>query len=268
MRPCFWTSYFIDHSPEEAIELFAMKGWSELEISDEHAKTLLDRGDPVKVGAKFKEYLSDKGVTVPQGHLWLNCDLAAPDESEVISHLKKWLDLFLTLGVRAAVIHPGGRIMRSEGAPEEDIFKQQVKILECLVAHIRGSDMSICLENCSSDIDQLLPIIEAVGADHTGICLDTGHLHRIHADQSAFIHRAGTLLKALHINDNDGSSDQHLLPYGSGTLSWEEVINALKEIQYPHMVNLEVPGERRCPLPVRLAKLDYAKRLLEWMINQ
>jgi len=267
MRPCFWTSFFVDYTPEEAIDFFSKKEWFELELSDEHGRALLDRGDPVETGRAFLNYANDKGVTFPQGHLWLRCDIAAPNHKEVVDQLKQWLDLFLALEIEAAVIHPGGRTMRKEGYSESAVLAQQVKTLNSLASHIHGSGLRLCLENCSRDIDELLTIIEAVGSTHMGICLDTGHLNKIDGDQGTFIHRAGSLLKALHIADNDGSSDQHLLPYGMGTVPWNEVIGALKEIQYPYALNLEVPGERRCPLPIRLTKLDFAKRLLEFMLS-
>ena len=68
--------------------------------------------------------------------------------------------------------------------------------------------------------------------------------------------------------DNDGSADQHLMPYGRGTVPWVEVVEALKEIGYEGLFNFEVPGERRCPLPVRLAKLDYLRALSDIMLAE
>ena len=41
----------------------------------------------------------------------------------------------------------------------------------------------------------------------------------------------GKRLRALHINDNRGEKDDHLLPY-LGYVEWEPVLRALKEIGY------------------------------------
>jgi sugar phosphate isomerase/epimerase len=82
-----------------------------------------------------------------------------------------------------------------------------------------------------------------------------------------FIRQAGERLKALHIADNLGTNDDHMLPYGKGTLGWSEIMVALREVGYSGLFNYEVPGENRCPMPVRLAKLDYSLTLARWMID-
>jgi len=43
-------------------------------------------------------------------------------------------------------------------------------------------------------------------------------------------------------------------------------MKALREVGYRGLFNFEVPGENRCPPPVRLAKLDYALALANYMI--
>jgi len=86
-----------------------------------------------------------------------------------------------------------------------------------------------------------------------------------HGDQAAFIEAVAPYLKALHIADNDGSGDQHLAPYGRGTVAWKSVLPALRECGYSDLFNLEIPGERRCPPEVLRLKLDYLKRLLDFM---
>jgi sugar phosphate isomerase/epimerase len=265
-----WTSYFMNLTPERMVETFAERGWHELELSDEHGKNLLDRGAPAVVGADFRRFAQDLGVTFPQGHLWLVCDIAASNQDAVIDTLRGWLDLFLAVGVQAAVLHPGGGEMLERGCDPEALLAARVRALTQLADHVKGSAMTICLENIPSAAplaEDLCAIVEASGSPHVGICLDTGHLHLASGDQADFIRQAAPHLKALHIADNDGSSDQHLLPYGRGTIAWDTVAPTLREIGYAGLFNLEIPGERHCPMPVLLAKLDYAKRLLALMLD-
>ena len=78
--------------------------------------------------------------------------------------------------------------------------------------------------------------------------------------------QASPRLKALHIADNLGSKDDHILPYGQGTVKWAEIMKALRETGYKGLFNFEVPGENHCPEPVLMAKLDYALQMAKWMI--
>jgi len=267
MRPGIWSSYFIDLVPEEMVTTFAGKGWYELELSNEHSAVLLDRGDPAGVGESFRAFARGQGVSFPQGHLWLSVDVATGDQARTIEQLKRWLDLYLALGVRAAVIHPGGNEMQAGGAPAEQILESQVRAFGSLADHVKGTDLVICLENMSriGEFERITGIIQACGSESLGICLDTGHLHIAGGNQGQFIRNAGPLLKAVHVADNDGSADQHLMPYGHGTVEWSEVVAALKEIGYDGLFDFEIPGDSRCPLPVRLAKLDYLREVANYM---
>jgi sugar phosphate isomerase/epimerase len=269
MRPAIWTSYLVEFSPEQAVVTFAEKEWRELELSDEHARMLLDRGRPAAVGAEFRQFAADYGVSFPQGHLWLTCDIASSNQSEVVSELKQWLDLFLAVGVEASVLHPGGQELLDQGCDADALFDARVRALSALTNHLAGTGMTICLENIpiANTAEELCHLVDGVSDMHLGICLDTGHLHMGNGDQAAFIRRAAPHLKALHIADNDGSSDQHLLPYGHGTIRWEDVVSALKDVGYSGLFNLEVSGERRCPIRARLAKLDYTSALLSFMLD-
>lgn len=269
MTPGMWTSYLFDCAPEEMVERFAEKGWFHLELSTEHGERLLERGDPVAAGREFARFAADRGVSLPQGHLWLTCDIAADEQPQVLDRLEKWLDLFVAAGVRAAVLHPGGNEMRRRNDPPEAILESQVRALRRLCDRTRGTDLVICLENVSGapEAEDLLAIISAAGAENLGICLDTGHLHMASGDQAGFIRRANSRLQALHIADNEGQSDQHLMPYGRGTVDWKIVMEALKSLPYTGLLNMEIPGENRAPLEIRLAKLDYLKEVARFMID-
>ena len=108
-------------------------------------------------------------------------------------------------------------------------------------------------------------IIKKVGGRNFGICLDTGHLNLVNGNQREFILKAGRKLKALHIADNEGVVDQHMMPFGKGTVDIKEVFKALKEIGYRGIYNLEIGGERRCPIEVRHFKAQFIKKSFEYL---
>lgn len=268
MKPSVWSSYFHDLSPEKMVDVFAQKGWLFSELSDEHAAVLLDRGPAETVGREFRRYAADRGLSFPQGHLWLRCDIAAPNRQEIVDILKKWLELFQAVGITAAVLHPASDARYKAGDTPEAIEAACVGTLLELTEFLRGSSLTICLENLYSHAAtcaDLFRIIQAVGDDHLGICLDTGHLNLAGRDQAGFIRQAGIHLKALHIADNEGQYDQHLMPYGRGLIDWTPVMAALRESPYDGLFNYEIPGERQAPMPVRLAKLDYLKAMTDFL---
>jgi len=271
MRPSIWSSYFIELSPEETVRTFSRCGWRELELSDEHARALLARGDPARAGREFAALAGGLGVSFPQGHLSLTCEIAPAGggrlQDETIDDLRRWLDLFLALGVRAAVIHPGGEELVRLGAERARVHELRARALRALTAHVRGSGLVLCLENVSyaPSAAELLATIEAAGSAGLGICLDTGHLNMAGGDQAGFVEEAGARLLATHLADNEGASDQHLAPFGRGTVRWDDLMRALGRLRYQGLLNLEIPGENRCPVEVRLAKLDYLGRVLSYL---
>lgn len=83
-----------------------------------------------------------------------------------------------------------------------------------------------------STAEDLLDLLELLGDDKLfGICWDTGHGNIAQINQPAAIRQIGKHLKALHINDNKGEKDDHMLPY-LGTVDWEPLLAALKEVGY------------------------------------
>ncbi len=130
--------------------------------------------------------------------------------------------------------------------------------------------MIICLENLynhARTCSDLLRLISCTGSGKLGICLDTGHLNLGGDSQGDFIRQAGEHLKALHIADNQGKTDQHIMPFGAGNVDWQETIAALREVGYQGLFNYEIPGESVAPMEIRLAKLAYLKNMTEWFLT-
>ena len=67
-------------------------------------------------------------------------------------------------------------------------------------------------------------------------------------------------LKALHIDDNNGTADQHRLPY-RGTVDWQDVMSALAEVGYDRLFNMEIPGESGGSLEEVTEKLKRIRKL-------
>lgn len=286
MKFSVWSSYYVDLSPEDAVLELEKNGVEYSEFSDEHGAVLLERGEPKEVGARFKEFADAHHVKFTQGHLWLRVRLCM-DMENTVATLKKWLDMFEAIGIQRAVLHTD-RMVEREDLTVEEVFQENVKALRQLTDYLAGRDMIICLENLGREglnrnADDLLRFIDAIQSPNLGICLDTGHLNLTNdPDQGKFIRKAGKHLKALHIADNEGATDQHMIPFGRGTVDFIDVLRALRDVEYDGLFNYEVGGERKCcmtkgilnyepgmeqsaSLVIRGYKLEYMRKAIEYL---
>ena len=272
MKYSIWSNYLIRTEPEEMVVTLARKGWHYSELSTEHGEQLLGRGDPANTGAEFKKFADRYGVKFPQGHLWLQVDIACEKQAEMVDILKRWIDLYYAAGVKNCVLHAGGREMRNNGCTAEEINKANARALKILCDYIGDRDIRICIENMAGGYKtavEIKELISMVNSPKMAICLDTGHLNMCGFSQSEFIAEAGSLLKAVHITDNEGKSDQHLIPYARGRVDWEDFITALAKSPYEGLLNFEIPGETiSCPYELILAKLDYVREVASYMISK
>ncbi len=81
-------------------------------------------------------------------------------------------------------------------------------------------------------------------ADYMCTCVDTGHSNKASRFNSNptpgdVIRLLGGTVEILHLNDNDKLVDQHKIP-GTGTIDWDDVFDALDEIGYSGVYNLEI----------------------------
>ena len=272
MKTSVWSSYYYHLSPEEALKELKAHGFDYCELSCEHSEVLLERGEPAEVGAEFGAYARELGVTVLQGHLFFyGTKISNPDDR---ARIKKQLDLFLAIGIKNAVLHCDPIVNENgEKASLEVAREENVKALSDLLTHVEGKDVVICLENLISSpavnsVEGLMYFIDYFKSENLGITLDTGHLNINDKDQVGFIRRAGKNIKALHLADNEGQTDQHLMPYGKGHVNFVDVIREMKKLGYEGLYNLEIPGEtQRAPREILGFKLDYIKKMMEYLDN-
>ena len=279
MQYGIWSNYFIDTPIETVIDRFVSHGYTYSEFSDEHGVMALSSGiDPWQMGQTIRAYGQTKGFSFPQGHLKLDIDIVELTDDVVMTTLIPWIDLFESIGIKKAVLHPGGRYEMDS----HYLLNKRVSVLKKLCAYIESKyyGLTICIENLYQDSDQgplpimatadeMTTLIHAVGSKHLGVCSDTGHLNIVKGDTfHDFIIGCGPHLQALHIADNLGFDDDHMLPYGKGNVNWDEVLDALHAIGYHDFFNLEIPGESHAPLGILEKKLDYLKIICDYMTQR
>lgn len=264
MKLSVWSSYYYEISPEDMVLEFEKYGYHYCELSDEHAQVLLMRGDAATVGAEFKAFADAHGVAFPQGHMLLEAKMCSEGTVDL---LLRELDLFAAIGIKAAVLHLD---CLTPAQTLDEKRQLNLEALKKLTDHLAGTDMVICLENLADPLtasaEALMFFVDTLKSDNLGICLDTGHLNLTNnRNQKAFIQTAGKHIKALHIADNEGKTDQHMMPFGCGNVDIREVIRELKAIGYDGLYNLEIPGEKWAPMPIRGYKLEYIQKTYAYL---
>ena len=275
MKLSIWSSYYMELKIEDAIKRFVNNGIYCTELSDEHGFELLSRNDDVLETAKnFANFLKEYNFEISQGHLWLKIKICADDTA--LEKLFRWIDMYEEIGIKNMVLHCDN--LSETNLSREEKIEKNIEKLQILAEYIKNKEITVCLENLrphspeetelvDRSADDLLYIIERIGSSKFGICLDTGHLNLTDKNQREFILKAGDKLKALHIADNDGNTDQHLMPFNRGTVDFPEIIKALKEIKYNGIFNLEIPGEKSIPLELRDAKIEYIKAFYQYLMK-
>ncbi|MBQ7821985.1 MAG: sugar phosphate isomerase/epimerase [Clostridia bacterium] len=270
-----WSAYYYELSPEEAVEEFIKNGVNCSELSDEHGLELLNRAaDVVATGKEFAQFINERNFEISQGHLWLKVKLCSDEDA--IDKLCRWIDMYEAIGIKNMVLHCDE--LSDTGLSKRERADKNIEKFKILAEYIKNKNITVCLENLrprtpdekeliDQNADDLLYIIERVGSEKFGICLDTGHLNLTEKNPREFILKAGKKLKALHIADNQGERDEHMMPYTRGTVDFKEVVEALRKVDYHGLFNLEIPGENHIPIKLRNEKIKFIKACYEYLMK-
>ena len=271
MIPAVWSCIHHKLPLHAALRMLSAEGWRATEIGTEHLVALEEAPDTEAQIELALRALAEVPVAAPQAHAFLAANVAQVDlakGAEDRDRLRRHILLARRLGVRNVVMHPGRRrdvTTRAERAEVRRLNREAFQSLgDCAGEH----GVMIGLENLMTrdfatpaDMLDLLAVI-----DHPaiGLTLDTSHAHAAGLDVAAVAREFGHHLVALHISDNNRSGDAHLAP-GGGTIDWLAVMQALREVGYAGIFNLEIPGERHPDAELQRLKLLHARRVAEWL---
>ncbi len=198
------------------------------------------------------------GLTITQAHApFFNYSSKSISFADcAIETYKKALKLCAYVGCPRLVIHGFSRQVYETVLTDSDIHIANMKMYKELIPTALETGVMILLENlfafdtnnrriyagtCSNSYDAIAYIDtlnEMAGHECFGLCLDTGHLNLINDRFAEYVEKVGHRIKALHIHDNNGLSDQHLTPC-TGTVNWKEFYGSLKKIGYTGDLSFE-----------------------------
>jgi len=154
-----------------------------------------------------------------------------PVRGAVERALEEFVQFSDSLGARVITVHPGS--VHNE-AMVPDSAANAASVLHTMVKAADGR-LAISVENqtkskskyhypLGSTAESLRALVEAV--DGLRFTLDTGHAHASAQVCDDFLQVAGPKLVEVHLSDNAGASDAHLVP-GEGTASLGKLMGML-----------------------------------------
>ncbi len=221
-------------SPEPCLRRIASAGFSHVHWCHEWKTDYLYTPEDID---RVRAWLTHHELRVTDLHASNAKSWDSPVEAERLAGVglvSNRIDLVAALGGDVIVMHTG---MPAEGL-EATVWRQLRRSLDAIEPHARRNGVRIAIENVygnGSFIDQLF---DHYPPEYIGLCYDSGHGNFGWGDLDA-LERCKRRLIAMHVNDNNGTGDQHNIPF-TGTVDWERLARITAESSYNKAINLEL----------------------------
>ena len=234
-RPLNWTLF----------REFQQAGIESLELTDYHPDFSFT---DLETFTALRLAMEDLSLHLNSLHIHLEIfddyDLATLDASQrdkTLIAYRQAVDVMEALGGGILVTH---HIQIPE--PDEPLHSEKrtafLDNLNTLAEYAAPREVSFAVENVprgyTREPKRLVEMMTDLGAPNVGVVIDTGH-QNIVSDPVETLRTIGEHLITLHLHDNHGEQDEHLLP-GRGTVDWNGVVGALDEIEYPGVFMYEL----------------------------
>lgn len=205
----------------------------------------IDERDPLFYGDKYREetkkiktFAEEIGVTFVQAH---SPSTNFFDSSEAYDYAVektiRSIEICGMLGIKNTVVHSAYKPGLWDKAKW---FSENKKFAEKLFPAMEKWGVNVLCENTTranmrdgyfliSGAD-MREFSEYVNHPLFHACWDTGHAN-VEGTQYEEISAMGDELRAVHINDNRGSMDEHIIPY-MGTMNMDDVMHGLLDANY------------------------------------
>ena len=194
-----------------------------------------------------KALITSHGLVVSQAHApWRYPVQDATPEGRAFwcEAMKKSIFGTHVLGAHRFIVHPLMPYFDRADHPEEVLSLNEAFFAE-LADYAKQYDVNVCVENLPfplyplTTVEQVCAIVDKLDRENLKVCLDTGHaaifFGKSIGDAVRYI---GQRLEAVHIHDNMGKEDEHLIP-GDGIIDWDGFAAALKDIGFSGVISLE-----------------------------
>ena len=149
-----------------------------------------------------------------------------------------------------------------EPPPYNEIGLNRIKKI---IEKAENKNVYVAFENLRR-LEYLDYIMTNIDSPHAVFCYDSGHQNCWNPDID-ILNKYGPRLRSLHLNDNDSTDDQHLLPF-EGTLNWEYTMKKIAQTGYSGTISMETENvgyEKLTPYEFLSILFERAKILKDLM---
>jgi sugar phosphate isomerase/epimerase len=180
------------------------------------------------------------------------CEVERVRRIEAMDELKRAIDVAEEIPFSRMIFHMGGPRETADLRKRDAAFSS----LEHLILHARHLGVTICVENTTSEMGA--PAYLRSFVDETRLAglrfnFDIGHAYLADGPEENRIAESFEPLRELvagvHVHDNHGEKDEHLVPY-DGTIDWPAAVKLLKtapDNQLPLTLELKEKSSAEAP---------------------
>ncbi len=154
-----------------------------------------------------------------------------------VALIKNRIDMTTRLGSDTIILHLHAEPVGEQLDP--NYWPPVHRSLDELLPYARERGVRIALENLfPSNHATLSRVLSEYDPEDIGVCFDPGHANIV-GDGLEFLETVMSRLIALHLNDNDGASDQHRVIF-AGIHDWDRLAAIIAASGYTKPLGLEV----------------------------
>ena len=260
------TDVFEDGYPaEKAIDRLARLGYEGIDMGFDYwvfdgSPFLAD--DYLDWVRGLRKHADEVGIPYTHAH--------APGEADDDQWVERSIEAAAVLGAKYLVIHPIFKSADEVIEDESEFIAINAKAIKKWLPLAKKRGVVLLSENilwgASSDPRIIASLVKEVDSPYFGWCFDVGHAWCFGYSPD-IVKECGVVPLSIHIQDNHGNGDEHLIP-GDGTIDFDVFVSALKESGYrgdcvleAHHQSLYAPDEEREGI---LARLLEVARDLRW----
>lgn len=227
-----------------------------------------------------KTLANEAGIEITQVHgpcfPHTNRELESEEQAERFLKLERSIRATVLLECSNWVVHPlmPYGIADLETGDEKKTWAINMEFMKKLLVPAREYNVTICLENMPytgfslGAPEAVYRFVAEMDDEHFKMCLDTGHANVFpEGNPAEVLRKYAEVIRVLHVHDNDGKMDQHLIPY-FGNINWKEFYQVLQEVQFQGDFSLETEPSRWLPNPLYEEMCAVMMKIVRYIMDE